>query len=208
MQRMVFMMILLCLLAENSQAVKIGMRYDEQGNFINPDDYLVFTALEADKGGYKNDAKWRLRDAAEFGNKHAQYFMGLLLLQEDDKINGLAWMKLAGQNIGNNNHLMAALEKQLTVEDLSLVDDQLQQLKLTYNFESAIERRARWKKSLSYGGTHIKGHVPIGWKAKLNNGKMIFANEVKHSLEAFVFEYRYDSGEVSLSDFEVIEANQ
>lgn len=150
-QKLFFLMMLM---VGSVHSIEIGMKFDKDGNFINPDDYLVIKALEADKGGYKNDAKWRLKDAAEFGNKHAQYFIGL-------------------------NHL-----------------------KEVYNYQSAIERRNKWKKSLSFGGTHVKGHVPMGWKTQLNNGKYVFSNEVKHNLEQFVFNYRYDQGEVILRDFQ------
>ncbi|WP_223789598.1 hypothetical protein [Marinicella meishanensis] len=185
-----------------AQARHLNVKFDDHGKMINPDDYLVYTALEADKRGHKNDAMWRLIDAAEYGNKHAQYFIGLLHLQKDDQITGLAWLRLAGKGISNNDHLMATLPQQLNAQQLTQVDQLLAELKQTYNFENAIAKRAEWKKSQSFGGSRIKGHIPMHWKAELPNGKVVFANEVKRRMESFIFEYRYDEGEVILKDLE------
>ncbi|VAW46598.1 hypothetical protein MNBD_GAMMA02-1826 [hydrothermal vent metagenome] len=159
------------------------------------------------KVGTSNDAKWRLKDAAEFGNKHAQYYIGLLHLQEQDQVTGYAWLKLAGKGISNNDHLMASLEEQLSAAELNRANQQFELLKQTYNFQAAIERRAKWRKRLPFGGSHIKGYVPIGWKSQLMNGLMVFDFEVKRDLENFVFDYRYDEGEVTLKDFETEDAD-
>ena len=72
MKKMVI--IVLLGMVSGSQARHLNIKFDAHGNFINPDDYLVYSALEADKKGHKNDAMWQLIDAAEYGNKHAQYF--------------------------------------------------------------------------------------------------------------------------------------
>lgn len=53
MKKSALLILFLILIVNGAQAVRIGMKFDGQGNFINPDDYLVYTALEADKGGYK-----------------------------------------------------------------------------------------------------------------------------------------------------------
>lgn len=185
-----------------SQARHLHMKFDDHGKMINPDDYLVYTALEADKKGYKNDAMWRLIDAAEYGNKHAQYFIGLLHLQKEDPITGLAWLKLAGSGISNNDHLMASLSQQLSEQEMAQVNAQLLELQATYNFENAIAKRAEWKKQQVFGGTRIKGHVPMDWRAELPSGKWVYAHEVKEGMESFIFEYRYDQGEVILKDLE------
>ena len=206
MKKLLTSLILLLIFCQ-AYGVEIGLRFDRYGNFINPDDYLVMTALEADKNGYKNDARWRLMDAAEFGNKHAQHFIGLHFLQEEDYINGLAWLKLAGIDSADNNNLISTLEQQLSHSDLKLSKEKLDELKQKYNFYTALERRAQWKKSLSFGGTRIKGHVPIGLKTYLPSGQIIYGNELKTSLNDFVFEYRYNQGEVILKDFKTIDSS-
>ena len=47
-----------------------------------------------------------------------------------------------------------------------------------------------------------KGMSPVGWKAELPNGQVVYANQAKRGMESFIFEYRYDQGEVILKDFD------
>ena len=171
---------------------------------LNPDDYLILTALEADKGGYKNDAMWRLRDAAGYGNKHAQYFIGLLHLQKNDSVTGLAWLKLAGPGIGNNDHLMAALHHQLNPDQLLQADHLLAELKLSYNPEKAIKQRAAWKKRQKFGSL-IPGYISPFWSTTLANGRQVGAQELRQRIDAFIYDYRFDRAEVILKDLETVD---
>ncbi len=199
------LLLLMSLLWGSAQAVRIGMKFDDRGRFVNPDDYLVYSALESEKGGYMNDAMWRFKDAAEFGNKHAQYYIGLMHMNQDDFVTGYAWLRLAGEGVANNDYLLPRVKFQLNPQQLNDSDQLLLELKQQYNFLSAIKKRADWKKRLRIGGTRIRGHVPIGYRTIVGNNHVVFGPELKRGLEAFVFDYRYDEGEVNLTDFELEE---
>jgi len=194
----------LLLMMNGSLARHLNIKFDANGNMINPDDYLVYTALEADKGGYKNDAMWRLIAAAEYGNKHAQYFIGLLHLQKDDPVTGLAWLQLAGPGISNNDHFMSVLQQQLGDQQLVAVATKLTELKETYNFENAIKKREAWRKKQRLG-SRIPGYISAFWRTTLPNGRVVGPRHVRERLHAFVYEYRYEQGEVILKDFETVE---
>lgn len=199
------LLLIMSLLLVPAKAVRIGMKFDDKGRFVNPDDYLVYTALEAEKGGYLNDAMWRFKDAAAFGNKHAQYYIGLMHMNQDDFVTGYAWLQLAGEGVANNDYLLPRVKFQLNPQQLIDSEQLLLELRQQYNFLNAIKKRADWKKRLRFGGTRIRGHIPHGYKTILANNVMVFGTEVRRELDQFVFDYRYDEGEVKLTDFELEE---
>lgn len=185
----------------SSHARHLNVKFDDNGNMLNPDDYLILTALEADQGGYKNDAMWRLVDAAGYGNKHAQYFIGLLHLQKHDSVSGLAWLRLAGPGIGNNDHLMAVLQNQLNQDQLNQAAQLLAELKQTYNPANAIKQRAAWKKRQKFGSL-IPGYISPFWSTTLANGRVVGAQELRRRIDHFIYDYPFDRGEVILRELE------
>lgn len=186
------------------QAKKLGLKFDSHGKMVSPDDYLVHQAMKDDEDGYKNDAMWRLKEAAEYGNKHGQYYAGLLHLQQDDYVNGYAWLKLSGDHFMNNAILLPAIRQTLKQQDLiNQADDKLQTLRANINFESTLAKRVGWFKRLRFGGTHIGGYIPIFWRTELRDGLIVKDFDLRKDIKSFLFDYRYQQGDVRLTELKI-----
>lgn len=204
MKHVLKMVILLGLVSSAASAKRLGLKFDDGGNMVGPDDYLVHQALIDDADGHKNDAMWRLQEAAEYGNKHGQYYAGLLYLQKDDYINGYAWLKLAGDEFMNTPALLPAIEA-------TLADRQQQQqahkalnvLKEKINFDTTLNKRLNWFKRIKFGGSKIGGYIPITWKTLLNDGVIVEGPELRQHMKSYLFDYRYQRGDVRLKELEL-----
>lgn len=200
------LLILLLSLCFSLSAKRLGLTFDQQGKMVNPDDYLVHQALIDDEDGYANDAMWRLQEAAEYGNKHGQYYAGLLFLQQDDYVNGYAWLKLAGDGFMNNPNLLPAVVSTLQNRQQTQQAAQiLSELKQRINFESAVAKRLQWFKRIKFGGTHLGGYIPIFWRTELRDGLIVRDFEVRRDIKNFLFNYRYQRGDVRLKELELQE---
>ncbi len=187
------------------QAKRLGLFFDDSGKMISPDDYLVHQALVDDEDGYKNDAMWRFKEAAEYGNKHGQYYAGLLYLQKDDYVNGYAWLKLAGDQFMNNPKLLSAVTHQLEKQQLmDQADQSLKVLKSKINFESSIAKRVQWFKRLKFTGTHIGGYIPVFWQADIGQGFWVTGPDLRKDIKSFLYNYRYQRGDVRLSELKLL----
>ncbi len=210
MKKFIALIVLLSFLSVGS-AKKLGLKFDTQGKLVGPDDYLVHQALIDDEDGYKNDAMWRFKEAAEYGNKHGQYYAGLLYLQKDDYINGYAWLKLAGDQFMNNANLLPGVTHELKKrQQVSQADEALNVLKQTINFESTIAKRINWFKRIKFAGSHIGGYIPIFWETRLFdgfsfNGPRIKGWQLRKEINAYLFEYRYQKGDVRLKEIQLAE---
>ena len=210
MNKFIVLIVLLCFLSVGS-AKKLGLKFDIHGNLVGPDDYLVHKALIDDEEGYKNDAMWRFKEAAEYGNKHGQYYAGLLYLQKDDYINGYAWLKLAGDQFMNNANLLPGVTQELKKrQQLTQADEALKDLKQEINFESTIAKRINWFKRIKFGGSNIGGHIPLFWETRLYdgfsfNGPRIRGWQLRKEINTFLFEYRYQKGDVRLKEIKLAE---
>jgi hypothetical protein len=186
------------------QAKRLGLFFDVQGKMVSPDDYLVHQALKDDKDGYKNDAMWRLKEAAEYGNKHGQYYAGLLHLQQDDYVNGYAWLKLSGDQFMNNANLLPAISQTLSQRGLmQQANEKLAALKAQINFESSIAKRVGWFKKLKFGGTHIGGYIPVFWRTDLGDGMIVKDFDLRKDIKSFLYDYRYQRGDVRLTELKL-----
>ncbi|MGJ8664255.1 MAG: hypothetical protein ACSHWU_11410 [Marinicella sp.] len=202
-----WLLIVLILIDMSSvHAKRLGLTFDREGKMISPDDYLVHQALIDDEDGYFNDAMWRLKEAAEYGNKHGQYYAGLLYLQKDDYVNGYAWLKLAGDGFMNNPNLLPAVLATLEKRNLKQqADQELNQLKEQINFESSVAKRLQWFKRLKFAGTHIGGYIPILWRTELWDGLQAKGYELRRDINDYIFNYRYQRGDVRLKELELQE---
>lgn len=198
-------LILLLLIGSSAQAVRLGMNFDAEGRLIGPDEYLLLTGLKAHHKNRDKDALWRFEEAAQFGNKHAMFYAGVLQLKAGDYITGYAWLMLAGEGIVNNDQLLPAVQVEMTPAMLTESTALLAKLKQQYNVQSAIDRRIKWKKSLTFTGSIIRGHVPVGYTMSLPHNKVLSAPELRERLDDFVFEYKYDLGHVKLGELDLIE---
>lgn len=186
------------------QAKRLGLFFDSHGNMISPDDYLVHQALKDDDGGYKNDAMWRLKEAGEYGNKHGQYYAGLLHLQQDDYVNGYAWLKLSGDQFMNNANLLPSISQTLKSRgQMNKASEAFALLKEKINFESSIAKRIEWFKKLSFGGTHIGGYIPVFWRTEMRDGVIVKGFDLRKDVKSFLYDYRYQRGDVRLKEFEL-----
>jgi len=194
----------LVLISGVSTGKRLGLKFDDHGNMIGPDDYLVHQALKDDDDGYKNDAMWRLQEAAEYGNKHAQYYAGLLYLQKDDYINGYAWLKLSGDDFLNNPNLLPAVK--LTLKErkqMQSAKQALNDLEDKINFDTTLAKRMNWYKRLKFGGSKIGGYIPVFWKTQLNDGVIVQSHDLRQDMKQYLFNYRYQQGNVRLKELEL-----
>ncbi len=186
------------------QGKRLGLFFDAQGKMISPDDYLVHQALKDDEDGYKNDAMWRLKEAAEYGNKHGQYYAGLLHLQQDDYINGYAWLKLSGEKFMNNASLLPVVSQTLKQRSLTnQAEEKFQALSASINFESSIAKRVEWFKRLKFAGSHIGGYIPVFWRTELRDGLIVKDFDLRKEIKSFLYDYRYQRGDVRLTELKL-----
>ncbi|TDR14645.1 hypothetical protein [Marinicella litoralis] len=196
--------LLFCLGLGSAQAKRLGLFFDTHGNMISPDDYLVHQALKDDEGGYKNDAMWRLQEAGEYGNKHGQYYAGLLYLQQGDYVNGYAWLKLAGEDFMNNSNLLPSVSQTLNSRGLMNTAKQTHhRLNEQINFESTIAKRVDWFKKLKFAGSHIGGYIPVFWRTEMRDGVVVKGFDLRQDIKSFLFDYRYQQGDVRLTELEL-----
>ncbi len=196
------------LVFSSSNAFRYQAQFNNEGKVVYPDDYLIYLALKSDAQGHKNDAEWQLKRAASFGNKDAQYLMGKLYLQKEQKIKGHAWLKLAGNKVGKSGFLIEALESDFTANDLSRAAAYLAELKITHNHTSAIKNRLKWAKQQKFTGTRIGGYIPPGLQidnGSIDNNMTIYGDKVKNLFDEYVYNYRYDRGEVIIKELEVVD---
>ena len=199
-----FLLVLMLVAFGAAQCKRLGLTFDAQGKMISPDDYLVHQALKDDDDGYKNDAMWRLKEAAEYGNKHGQYYAGLLHLQQGDYANGYAWLKLSGDKFMNNANLLPAVNQTLQKRGLmKQANEKYATLSDQINFESSIAKRVGWFKKLKFGGTHIGGHIPIFWRTELRDGLIVQDFELRKEIKSFLYDYRYQRGDVRLTELKL-----
>ena len=196
------------MLAGLASANRNPVRFDANGQMILPDDYLIYQGLESAERGYNNDAMRQLKEASEFGNKDAQHMVGLLYLQNGNNIQGYSWLKLAGTKVGKAVHLISGLESQMSEEDLLVAEQNLLEIEQEFGSKAAIKRRYKWKNSQRFVGSRIGGYVSPMADITLEDGNQVYGHTLKDSLEGFVFDYRYDRGEVILKDFDVIESDE
>ncbi len=203
------LLIVMLLVFNSSTAFRYQAQFNDEGKVIYPDDYLIYLALKSDAEGHKNDAEWKLKRAATYGNKDAQYLLGKLYLQKEQKIKGHAWLKLAGNNVGKSGFLIKALESGFSENDLALAAEYLAELKVTHNHTTAIKNRLKWAKQQKFTGTRIAGYVPPGLKidnGSLENSEVIYGDQIKNVIDEYVYNYRYDRGEVIIRELEVIDS--
>lgn len=204
MKQLMIGILILLFFTSVASGKRLGLKFDDKGNMVGPDDYLVHQALIDDADGHKNDAMWRLQEAAEYGNKHGQYYAGLLYLQKDDYINGYAWLRLAGDDFMNTPQLLPAIRKTLKQRSqLGQADQALSGLKEQINFDTTLAKRMNWFKRIKFGGTKIGGHIPIGWKTLLNDNVIVEGPQLRQHMKTYLFDYRYQRGDVRLKELEL-----
>ncbi len=90
-------------------------------------------------------------------------------MQNKDYLSALAWFKLVGLKMIDN-------DPDSKRQQLQILSDQL---KDTYGKLASLGCREHWQKSISFGGTKIKGHIPnnikiypSGQVSRLPNGNV------------------------------------
>lgn len=206
-----------------------GIQFDSHGKIIAPDIKYLEKGIDAQAAGYEGDAMRYLKKSARFGNAYSQAVIGLMYLKNKDYISTLSWFKLIDLKMIPNNDMievmMAELENKLTDSEKESVNLLFTALNDKYGKHAALKHREKWQKSLSFGGSHVKGHVPSGLKIHVSggveqgsggayklmgSGMTINSFNLKQQLYEFVYEYelKFINGEVQLKDFELLDDDQ
>ena len=190
--------------------IKYGLHFDHKGKIIRPDEKFLLRGWEYNEDGYKDEAMKNFKLSATYGNANARYFIALLYLQKQDYLNAHSWMNLLNSDyigIEKIKSLLPRVENYLNQEQLVKSELMTQELKTIYGDYAGLLKREKWRKSIKYGGTHIKGHVPHDLTILTNSNVIVTNMDLRNQIKTFVFEYndQFKLGEVKLNDVEYIE---
>lgn len=210
-KKIVFIFTLVSCLAT---AGEYGLHFDDRGNIIKPDQMYLARGLKDEKDGFREDALKKFKQSAEYGNYLAMSLVGLYLMQDKDYVSALAWYKLVSQDKIPNGAFVAEmidnLERFMSPQEVKKANQLKSELAETYGNYPTLLRREKWKNSLQFTGTHLKGYIPPFLTIQLNSGMVVTGNDVKRQVENFTYNYEFDTGvgEVILDDVELVEENE
>ncbi|MEM9301927.1 MAG: hypothetical protein AAGE01_07440, partial [Pseudomonadota bacterium] len=159
------------LLGETANAqVGTGPEDSECGNGVigeRPDRFFTCEALQSFKKGFDTHALELFQRASLWGNKQAQYRVGLMTLggigTEPDPMEAAAWMLLANER--NNREITERLNQVMQTLDgdqLAAVNVRAAELQEKYGDFAALDRRARWVRRQNINITGSRTGRPIG----------------------------------------------
>ncbi len=205
------------------------LRFDKHGQMMLPDQtYLEQGAIDQQEG-YLNDAMRNFKKAAKFGNPYAQSAIGFMHMKNKEFVSALAWFRLVDLKMIDKDEvlikLMAELEAKVSAKGRLQADQLHAQLISEYGKEASMSHREQWQKSLSFGGSKIKGRVPNRLKIyptgrfemRHDGTPELFVSStyvsgavVQRKMDEFVYEYelKFTRGDVHLQDVEIIENDQ
>ncbi len=223
------LILLLCLtswlsLAKDNKIFPVGkysLHFTQNGEVIKPDGHYVNLAVHDVLDGFKKSAIKNFQKAASYGNTYATYYASLLYLQEEDYVNGYAWLSMVETKsfpeADNVLDLLDKLENSLSSDDMSRVNDLKVELKEVYGAEAAYSRRMAWSKNFKMAGTHLKGNIPQGIRIQtdlshgtINRGTAnITPIVIERAIKTFVYEYEFDyrikEGDVIMGEIELLD---
>jgi hypothetical protein len=202
------------------------LRFNEQGKMLAPDQIYLDQGIESQGRGHKNDAMRHFKKSARFGNPYAQSAIAFMHMQNEDYVSALAWFNLVDLKMIDKGELISTLISEL---DTHMTESSRLQLKQLYDQlvaefgkEASLIHREDWKKSIAFGGSKIKGHVPgrvkiysagrieqrgFGEAEIFVSAAFVTGESVRLQLKEFIYEYEYKftHGKVSLGDLEMID---
>jgi len=205
------------------------LRFTNQGDLIAPDQTYLEQAYKDESDGYHNDSMRNFIKAAEFGNPYAQAAIGYRALKDQDYPLALAWFQLIDLKMIEKSDGIVdwidKLEAVLTPEELTQANQQLTELRDSYGKVAALENREKWRKSITIGGSRVKGYIPsnariysAGRVEKVGVGEFeiwvdpfyVTGDIARGEVHEFTYEYdyRFTHGRVKLNDVEIVEEEQ
>jgi hypothetical protein len=193
------------------------LQFNSQGNIIKPDYEQVRIGLKHSKNGKHKVALKRFKKAARFGNYYAITLIAAQYINQKDYVKALAWLQLIDLTKTPHQEVIAEsislLENHLSAEKVQAATQLNQDLMVQYGHEAAFKNRERWRNSLQFTGTNIRGKVPQNLKFTYSIGDggadqhtfTIPAHQVEGQLNQFVYEYEFDfpAGEVTLGPIDL-----
>ena len=208
MKKVIILLLFVCSFSV-SAGIRIGMKFNDHGELIPPDQILIRYALKSDKDGFKESAMRFLKESARYGNQEARYFVGLLYLQQKDWARGYAWLKLVRPGVFDLERLRPKVESLMTTEEKAQADITHKQLKGEYSDLAGLAKREAWRRKLSFTGTRIKGGKNIiNFRIQTASGAVVAEKQLEDMLDSFVYEYDYNLGNVKLGTLELIEESK
>lgn len=185
--------------------------------FETPDYRAVNGAVLALKNGFEKDAFDKFERASRYGNKHAQTSVAMMYLKgvgvSKDWVVGYAWLKLAS-SLGNPETGRARddVYTQLSDEEKSRVQEQIDLLNETYGDRLALERREEWvrKQKREVTGSRTGNTAGVELQVGDANGQtwQIPGTKYFELLEgSYVMEFRQHLGEVEIGELELVDDN-
>jgi hypothetical protein len=207
------MLLLVFSLADASNRI----HFNKHGDIVKPDFEQVRLGLIDSKKGQHEAAMIRYMKAAKFGNYYAITLIAAQYIEQQEHVKALAWLHLIDLNKTQQRDVviqtLKLLETKLNTQDLQAAANLNQKLVATYGHEAAFKYREKWKKSLLFTGSHIRGKVPknltfsyeIGAGGANQSAFSIPGHRVESQLQQFVFEYEFDIpvGEVILAPIDL-----
>ncbi len=190
-----------------------------------PDLYWTCEALQSFSKGFDSHALDLFKRASQWGNKTAQYRVGLMTLggvgTEPDVIEGAAWLLLANER--NNRRISARLSEVMG----TLTEDQQREVKIRaaglreeYGDFKALERRADWARWQKRGLTGSRTGRPTGSSLVMVSGDALAPGgqrptgarnsgtigvAARNMYDAYEIELRNIVTSVEYRDFDVLE---
>lgn len=174
-----------------------------------PDAYYTCEAMQSFKHGFDTHALEHLKRASKWGNKTAQYRVGLMTLggigTPADPVEGAAWLLLANER--NNRDITARLrEVQASMSEgaWKAAHERALVLKEEYGDFAALERRTRWVRRMKNRMTGSRLGKPMA-TVRVADSQGITADQMTNRLDVYERSLRHMVTTVEYRDFRVIE---
>ena len=149
--------LLIILITSLSTQAKVGLKFNNLGVFIPPDEILQQRGVAEYRQGHLDSSIATLKRSVQLGNDMSKYILALIYLEKEQWTTGHAWLNFVNQPIDNRDQLIKKFNSQLTKEELKVAAAETMRLKKQYSNESIYKHRIKWQKTITFTGSHIPG---------------------------------------------------
>jgi hypothetical protein len=155
--KMKMKILLIILITSLSAQAKVGLKFNNLGVFIPPDEILQQRGVEEYRQGHLDSSISNLKRSVRLGNDMSKYILALIYLEKEQWTTGHAWLNFVNHPIDDRNQLIKKFNSQLSKEELKVAAAKTMRLKKLYSNESIYNRRIKWQKTITFTGSHIPG---------------------------------------------------
>jgi hypothetical protein len=189
--------------AKPSLARMTNIQVDSSGNLLPPDLYHFENGLRFYRKGDKGIGLQRFLFAAEFGNKKAVKFVGLMYLEGDgvdkQRLKGIAWIKMSADNGDNESiQLTKQFNNLLSADENAEVEIIYQGLKEVYGRSAVLNNIYKFKRRFNFQTLQKPNTIKFQKQNITLNSLQI--QRLESQTQKYYNAYKRNMGKVTLGD--------